>query len=317
MVSVRNSFNNSAYLVSYQVWNNILLAETKKKPVVSWNSSVFTSLPVVTIPHVIVTSDFRTSSDNWTTSDPLTKASWWTPPSKEDQVAISIESLYSLQDQVVEFTSIDKRSCIKSFVNPLESTRSVIVVSSNITTLQNNGSSLIDGYISSWEEWWAWSNGWICSAYHTHDFKYCTLEWADSFADDWIIMSHVPVGIDYCLVSDGINNKERCGLHYSKDVLVILCVCTFLTTLMITWTWVHHRRTNRMADSKKAKRTMITIGDAIHSFLESPLDEDRSLQLNDDEVGAVKVCRTEWNPKRRIMWLQAVSNRTCAFSFLL
>ncbi|KAF4428369.1 Acyl- sterol acyltransferase [Fusarium acutatum] len=284
-----------------------------------WNSTVFTSLPIVAVPRVVVTSDFRSSSDNWTTSEYLTNAPWWTPPSDEDQAAMSIESLYSLQSQATGFTRLDTRSCIKSFINPLEATRSVIVVSSNMTTMKNNGSSLIDGYVSGWEEWWAWSSGWICSAYqiNTYDLRYCTWDWAESFADNWTIMAHGPVRVDYCLVSDGVSNKERCGLHYSKHILAIVCVCIFLDTLAIAWTWIHSRRGSRTRDSKKSKRTMVTIGDAIHSFLETPLDGQRSLQLNSDEIGGIKVCRKEWLTERRIKWFRAVSTRTCVVSFSL
>ncbi|RBR09070.1 uncharacterized protein FIESC28_10010 [Fusarium coffeatum] len=264
-----------------------------------WNATIFTSLPIIAIPRAMVTSDFQTAGDNWTATDPLRNDHRWWPPSDDDAAQLGISSLYGLQSQAANFTRLDRKACMKGFLNPLESTRSVLIVSSNVTSTRNNGSSLIDGWVTPWETYWSWSNGWICerSQKDTNNLRYCTLEWAESFADDWTV------------------GEVRSALQH--DRLGIVCVCTLFESLMVVWTWHQYRRSSKDPDSKKARRTMITMGDAIHSFLERPVPDGFSLMDTDVKEGGIIVCNVVWKLHLHIPWSKAVSKRVWIISVLL
>ena len=245
-----------------------------------------------------------------------------------DKSTADLSAIYSLQAEAVNFTRLDKEDCIKSVIEPMEATRPLIVVTSNWTTAQNNDSSLIDGWTSGWDGigGWVWSSGWVCSARQPKvtdkiKLKYCTWSFAETFVDNWTVVSgsQPPVfaRVDYCLAGDGADNKERCGLHYSTHVLGIVCLCTLAETLLIFWTWFQNRRNAKGGDSKRHKRTMVTMGDAIHSFLEIPnTDPDQAVDI-DPKPGSVRVRTAKWLVQSRVSWGRFVSSRAWAVTFLL
>lgn len=185
--------------------------------------------------------------------------------------------------------------------------------------MDNHGTSLLDGWISSWDGWWGWSNGWICLAYQAdlQRQKYCTLEWSEIFVDNWTVGRRSPIAVDYCLVSETANNEERCGLHYSTHVLIIVCVCIFLESLMILWTWGLYLNSSTNPDIKSAKRTMVTMGDAIHSFLEHPLADGHNLMDSTIQGKKIRVNNERWTTRKLTRWYEAVSWCTWIVSGLL
>lgn len=230
---------------------------------------------------------------------------------------MNLSAVYSLQAEAASFTRLDKRACIKSAVDPMEATRPLIIVARNVSTAQNNDSSLIDGWTTGWDGGWEWSNGWVCWAHQSKTTKYCTWSFAETFVDNWTVHWQQQVRVDYCLAGDGANNKERCGLHYSIYVLGIVCLCTFAESLLIFWTWFQHRRNAKGGDSKRHKRTMVTMGDAIHSFLENPhADTDLAVDMG-PKPGSVQVRTAKWLVQPRVSWGRVVSARAWAITVLL
>ncbi|KAF4974097.1 hypothetical protein FZEAL_8970 [Fusarium zealandicum] len=271
----------------------------------SWNSTIFASLPVAIIPRAIVTSDFQTASDNWKASDPLPKLPWWELPPAEQREAMNLSTVYSLQSQATSFTHLSKPECIKQFVNPLESTRSLVVVAKNVSSLQNNGSSILDGWTSGWGHGWELSSAWICTEHQIslQDWRYCTWEFGQTFSDNWTVewsnSGFPPILVDHCLVGEAGNNKERCGLHYSTYVLGI------------------HRQNARTKDVEKRRKTMVTMGDAIHSFLETPHADIAQGDEKSPRKEGVRVCVVEWLAESRVSWAKTISPRAWAAAFLL
>jgi hypothetical protein len=69
--------------------------------------------------------------------------------------------IYTLQGEASNYTTLNTTECVELYVDPLTPSSNLIVVVSNVTTAQNNGSSLIDGWVSAWEMWFD-STSWIC-----------------------------------------------------------------------------------------------------------------------------------------------------------
>ncbi|KAG9253452.1 uncharacterized protein F5Z01DRAFT_623591 [Emericellopsis atlantica] len=273
---------------------------------VFWNSFIFTSLPIAVIPVTIATADFQTAAYNWTVSDPLAHfSSWWgrMPGYEEEQKSM----IYTLQSAAANFTRIDVESCVRRYVDPREPTSPLIVVARNVTTAQNNGSSLIDGGILGWLGW-EWSNSWICQAYQPEIWRYCNWDFAKTFVDQWTLGQQRGILVDHCLVGEGADNTKRCGLHYSTQVAITVCICTLLETLLVCWTVFHH---TSQAKRGRYTQALITTGDAIQSFLDTP-DTPSKQAVEDVTAGhprqrSVELTVATWRTHARIPWFKAIS----------
>ncbi|KAE8166654.1 hypothetical protein BDV40DRAFT_285404 [Aspergillus tamarii] len=288
-----------------------------------WNSAIFTSFPIVVIPRAVATNDFLTVRYNWTASDPLSHFSWWKPAAGYGEASKNTSMIYTLQDGAANFTYLDTEACIKRYINPMTATSSVIIVARNVSTVQNNGSSLIDGWVSGWEPW-SGSSSWICRAHQDiHKDRFCNWDFAKSFTNDWKLSWPRGVQVDHCLSADEGRSRDRCGLHYSTHILAIVCVCTFLESLLVYWTAFHHFRNMRTKEQKRDHRTMVTIGDAINSFLEHPRSYINELTDEDDDastcyrLGAVQIQKTTWLAEPRVSWFKAVNIHIWVISLIL
>ncbi|KAL7896164.1 hypothetical protein HDV63DRAFT_398161 [Trichoderma sp. SZMC 28014] len=285
-----------------------------------WNSAFFASIPIAAIPRAVVTSDFRTNGENWTISDPLGHASWFHTLAPSGDGVLNRSLIYSLQSSSFNFTKLDPRECIMRNIDPTNATSSLVVVAKNMTSQENGGSSLIEGWISQWE-FWTFSTGWMCTGYTVKIF--CDAKFASSFADNWVLQtkSNHNVLVDYCLASDEANNQERCGLHYMTHILAFICCCTFASCLMIGWVWTQYIRRTKTMQGKMDNETMMTMGDTIYSFLHSP---KRSQNYDDGDEGDakpgstfVRARRTTWQPKARVRWYKAITPLFWTISMIL
>ncbi|KAI1842909.1 hypothetical protein JX266_010927 [Neoarthrinium moseri] len=289
-----------------------------------WNSAIFTSLPVAAIPRAVVTNDFLRVDDPWNVTDPLGHREWWKFAPGYGEASHNKSLIYSLQQQAPTMSYLGARECAEHYVNPLTASSGVIVVARNMTYQQYNRSSLLDGWVSAWEPW-SDSTGWICSAYQDADilkWRFCTKAWVEQFPEPWVLLwpGQWEVEVDYCLAGEDGDNEQRCGLHYSAHILGIVCACTFAEACLVFTVWFRHRY-NRGAESDVGEqRTMVTIGDAIHSYLKRPCrskedtghDEAISAKLR---PGYVIVCKGSWNIEARVSWLRAVSNSIWIISY--
>lgn len=275
-----------------------------------WNSTLFASLPFTVFVGGLVTSDFKDASDHWNRS---TTTGAVRPLNSTDQARI-----YGLQDRAKTFTRLDKLSCLKLYVNSLKTTSDVVIVAKNLTSAQNNGSSLIQGWINGLSSTqWEYANFWVCPA-NTH--RYCTLERALSFADNWQISTweapkHQQATVDYCLIGEQADNDNRCGIHFSAPALGFVCICTIVGCILVV-----------LVATTQESNVIATIGDAIATFLENPekitpIDEEASDQppqlrgssaknlLLTTSLSMVVAKSALWSPSPAIAWFHAVSRR--------
>jgi hypothetical protein len=208
--------------------------------------------------------------------------------------------VYELQHNWVNMTKLENQDCISKYIDPTEASGNIIIVASNYTAAENNGSSLVDALVSgSYDSnvWWS-SSFWICTAYQGSHFRWCSADWAATFASNWTVVSHyrTHVHVDHCLVGEQGDNKRLCGLHYSVDATIIVCVCTLIDAFLILWVWHQAMR------AKEERHTpMVTTGDAIASFLREPGKDSR--RCNGKTV-QVKV--QAWPMNNCASWFSAV-----------
>jgi hypothetical protein len=170
----------------------------------------------------------------------------------------------------------------------------------------NPGSSLLANYttIEGPGTDWGLNSDWMCSAWAPPggtSSVACTQKFIASFVETWTLRLSPTVGIkpgdgdvyskgrmkvDHCLISDeGRSMESACALRVSPTILSIVTILNFFKCVCIAWTAYLYRRDCRTSDtaarkspserikknSKRAMLHLVTIGDAIASFLE---DED-------------------------------------------
>lgn len=220
----------------------------------------------------------------------------------------------------MSFERLTPVDCINRCVDPMTATSDVIVVASNMTSTQNNGSSLIDGAVSGW---WTWdfSTTWICQAYYSPSgpWRFCNADFASTFADDWNLPSPGSrVHVDYCLAGTQADNEQRCGMHYSMPILILVCVCTSLESLLIWYTWYQHRRAIKGPNGDHGATTMVTMGDLICSYLQRPESQTGPAQGKEldnlAKPGSFEVKTVVWQTESRVSWHKVVRTRSWAIS---
>ncbi|KAI0123305.1 hypothetical protein BJ170DRAFT_736541 [Xylariales sp. AK1849] len=285
-----------------------------------WNSAVFVSIPIVSYPRAIVTSDFWESAEEWKGS--IEQYPYFDGILVDESQNVS--SVYALRTAAGNFTRLEKKACIEQYIDPTKATSDLIVVALNTTTSRDvsNQSSLVYGWLSGWDSWYT-SQNWICSANNaiaTTRYRWCSEGWASTFSDEWQIVGEAEpprgrpeapsIPIDYCLVGEKGSDDDRCGLHYSTHIILVVCSCTLVEGLLIIHTWIKH-----------PKETMVTMGDAIACFLKDPdLHADGAADAGAGELAKprpVKVEQAHWTIEPRLFWFHAVSGRVWRLSLSL
>lgn len=294
----------------------------------SWNSAIFTSTPLVAVPRAIVTSDWLASgSENWTDTDPLGRRDWWKYAPQYGAASHNTSLIYDMQPLAPTMERLSTKECIARQIDPLTASGGVIVVGRNMTSAEFNGSTLLDGWVSGWEQW-ASSSSWICSAYKVpgahNQNRYCDATWAAEFADSWILNWHDiwRIEADHCLVGEQGNNRDKCGFHYSIHIWAIVTACTLFESLLVFLVYKMNRKNGISRDIKEGKRTMVTMGDAIQTFLRRPgwvneEDDIGGFPGQDANIpGPIEMKRGSWVVTPRVRWFQAVSTPIWIFSYL-
>ena len=148
---------------------------------------------------------------------------------------------------------IDNSGCMTKYGSNLVSgARNVLLVTTD--TNVNNSYMGSSSWNSDDEVPYAWlcGDGWDTRPY-TDQEPVCTLAKAQAATTSWTVFGH---NISYCLVEQV---EEECRLQYSLTIMIIVIVAnaTKATIMILTW-W------------KLQTPTMVTIGDAITSFLDDP-----------------------------------------------
>ncbi|KAK5994722.1 hypothetical protein PT974_03105 [Cladobotryum mycophilum] len=253
-----------------------------------WNSIVYSSLPFVLFPTAIVTSDFLEATDDWHRVNITTNA---------DKTLT-----YALHEDVRNFIRLPVSSCIQKYIDPLKSTSDLVLVAKNLTASQR-GSSLIKGWVSGDSpNLWQAATQWICEPYEPNPLdwtRYCSATWAKTFSEHWVQRISPPeriVEIDYCLVGPEGNNQNRCGLNYNVWTVAVVWILALLETAFVFCT-----------RKKFHESTLLTLGDAVASFLEEPTKHVEFQRAQAPKFSRRFVFRAiPWKPEHSVKWSKAV-----------
>ena len=242
----------------------------------SWNSAVFSATPFSTYMIGVVTSDFMSDEKPWHDSH---------------------SDIRNLRLQATSRKRLGKEDCIERYTSNDSGLSSLLIVTSNITmrdqlslSQTDNTSSLLSNFQSVYHgSDWGLNKAWICSA-HTpplHPSMGCTSNIALSYAPTWTIVDMESAKIhpdksywaqvDYCIPSsDVVNMQDRCVLRISSIILSIVCILNSLKCICIAYTLRLHKK---LKEASSRTVHLITIGDAIASFLELEDQTTKAFQL--------------------------------------
>jgi hypothetical protein len=231
----------------------------------SWNSAIFSSFPFVAYRVAFVTSDFQTNSNPWEENPDLQSASWR------------------------NFTKLDNADCINRYLNSVSGAGDVVVVTSMTSTENDlrfkNDTSLIETF--GLTEDISKIVVWVCSSpqYQLNATNYC---WAGNLlpvASSWSVnISNQDVPVQYCLAEEPADMDDWCGLHFNTDILIIVCAVNFFKAVSVLFTWAFlvqrwHWKRKLCRENEEDYRPMVTVGDAVQSFLRRPDDTTQGMCL--------------------------------------
>ena len=175
----------------------------------------------------------------------------------DTSVPIATPLPQDIRTKTPTYERLNKQACLQAYASPFVSDRStVLLVSSRVAnqsdaatlllslgyTDSGDGVSQIEGY------------DWICPSRATT----CDLNQAASDQSSWVFKKY---DVQYCL-SEKI--QGQCKLQFSLPLMIVVIIFNFIKMVcmaLIAW---------RQKEEEEVDEPLVTIGDAISSFLDSP-----------------------------------------------
>ncbi|KAJ6088467.1 hypothetical protein N7486_009728 [Penicillium sp. IBT 16267x] len=241
-----------------------------------WNSAVFNSFPFISYRTAYVTSDYLTNNITWNVADTFVA---------EMQT-----------DAIKSYEKLNRTECIVRYMNPQSGAGNVVVVTTwpNNNLTLNDSSSLIESFGMTTTNNWDRIDDWM---YHSPVYKDrpYSVESLLPYAHNW----SVGVGddeqwacpVEYCLGQPVFDMDNWCGIHFNQTIMFIVCGMNVVKVLCLLYTWTNSFRKQTGLDGNgeiaeiKAKplvpekETLVTIGDAIQSFLNTSDDCTKGMCL--------------------------------------
>lgn len=242
---------------------------------------MFAATPFSTYNVGLVTADFLDDQTEWNTSLSL------------------LEDIRRAASQLEVISKID---CISRYVGKTSGLASLLVVSANITMsdeLSDDSdhprSSLLTNFttIEGPGSDWGLNSDWMCSSWALPGLRSsfaCTETFLMPYNKTWTLGNNSGFKVDHCLALDnGKIMNNACALRFSPVILIIVtalnlfkCVCIG-STVYLHWhdSYTPHasrgmrhkgRSYQNISEQKRNLRHLVTLGDAIASFLD---EEDK------------------------------------------
>lgn len=223
-----------------------------------YNSAIFSTLSAQTYFLFTVDTDFLTGS-----SFDLENANRYSPTEVEQFNNINknalVGSLNYLYHNISSLTKLDNAACIRAYGNDYVTSYSDLLL---VSSTKNSTNSLLswDSNNSSTTDFISdapYAYDWVCNGNREvwlNEYGYvCDLKKALAKADEWVVGNQT---IDYCLSRKA---EEHCKLQFSLIIMIFVITCNVVKLIcMIVIVW------------KEREATLITLSDAISSFLDDP-----------------------------------------------
>lgn len=224
-----------------------------------YNSAVFTTLAAQSYSIFIGPSDLM--------EGPLQRWNSNHPSPSEGFLDVSI------------FERLDNTECIKAYFNTYVADRNHVVIVSSAESVGKDIQS-ISYFMTGWSNYGTCGSitpfCWMCSERNSCDTN-TLLSDTSQWTIDW---TGIGFRVDYCLSS---SVKERCKLQFSLTILIVVIVCNFIKTFCMLL----------MLGSQQSP-PLVTLGDAIASFLEFPGWSARKHQLTNSRLWVRTLSLGRW-----------------------
>ena len=288
---------------------------------VSWNSVFFSTIPVDDYLVAHVTKDYEADQGPWNytiSSVHYHKGMVQEEPLPRGRYNRNLHTM--LRTGALE--RLDKRECMERYLDTTIRHKDVVIVSANTSMsdgdsldMEHPHSSLIDVYqnIKSGAKW-MWRVNWLCSqfkryvrdgdALKTENPKaWCTPDFLLPKMESWAVRSvymnaaqfvlrEATIHVDYCLSAGVDNSRGGCAIRYSLVLLTVVTLANFIKLLCMCAVWfIHRRHQDAVVAGNWGQQPLVTLGDAMSSFL-SHADETTSgyalLEREDCANGALR-----------------------------
>lgn len=184
------------------------------------------------------------------TEDFLTGASWTLPEADQQHLDI----VAAMQNNASQYQRLDPEDCIQAYGVDFLSDRRHVLVVTNATDLNDSVLGILD---------WSYNiiqNSWICGTNVSSDLILIPEDINDFDCNIQVALEDLPMTIanedvQYCLSQQV---SDVCRLQFSLPIMLIVITCNVIKLLCIVLTLM------------KNDKTLITMGDAIASFLSRP-----------------------------------------------
>ncbi|CAG7915472.1 unnamed protein product [Penicillium olsonii] len=229
--------------------------------------------------------------------------------------------LDAMRQNMTGLTLISRAECIERYTNSDNGLSDVLLVARNISKHDqlsfdiNNSSSLLSNFSAfdaatngggSKGIRWSQANSWVCSAWTPLGYNasppdserttICSDLAMKAYVDSWTFTrwEETPAapsgvqlwaGVDHCIPASDLHPMEDiCALRVNGTLLVIVCGLNLIKVICIFFTArLHssHFSNEHKRDAKARTAYLVTVGDAITSFLEQEDDYTKVLSLAD------------------------------------
>ena len=272
-----------------------------------YNSAVFSTLSSQRFNVFLVTSEFLDgASFNVSASTPGYSTIQQETALQENALQDTLQ--VDLQDYKTthSFVKLESKECVDTYSAPIISTNSDLIL---ISDCPNAGNSLVwydqDVYspliYGTSESFFLCGLG-LClqtgAIVNPRNFSFNTSELAQRYGSNFVRWAAPGCSIDYCLSK---RVREHCKLQFSLTIMIVVIVCNTIKTVcmaMISW--------------KQDPEPLVTLGDAIASFLDRPdVTTERNCiagraRFENSKYWGLFLSR--WDPKR-LRWFRAASLR--------
>ena len=257
-----------------------------------YNSAVFSTLCVREYGVVAVTAEFLDGAP-FNSSEPT-----------YDVIDDTMPIYENYQSNKTSFGRLENKECVKTYSTPALSAYADLLLMTNYSNATNSylmsETGVCPTILGRSNDC---SSNWMCSIPMEN---YCNMSDLNKHPQSWsmgVIPAYesnedIPVSIDYCLAQ---KVEEHCKLQFSLAIMLIVILCNLVKTIcigMIAW--------------KRDWRPLVTLGDALASFLDRPdlTTEGNCLveraRFESQEVWSRAPSRWEKRPSR---WHRTASRR--------
>ncbi|KAI9813664.1 MAG: hypothetical protein M1827_003735 [Pycnora praestabilis] len=204
-----------------------------------YNSAVFETIATNDYEVLVVSESF------------LSGAPWEVDADQVDNAGdITNQQIQFYQDNAKQWQRLNNTDCINAYSNDITTSSGSVLA---VTTYQNRSTSLINILGQSLVPGVSTTNEWICTEGADVYDALCDVNTVLPHAATWTVSGYP---IEYCL-SQVV--PERCKLQFSITMMIVVIIFNALKVACMFYGFWGHK-----------EKPLVTIGDAIDSFLEDP-----------------------------------------------